>query len=103
MLQYTKLFMENNIKISLIVPCYNEETNIQKGVLDKIGNYTKNDKRFIEVLIVDDGSTDASKELIRKKYLHLFPKFRLVENKHLGKAYAIIRGIEEVKGEFVMF
>ncbi len=95
--------MENNVKISLIVPCYNEEANIQKGVLDKIGNYTKNDKRFTEVLIVDDGSTDSSKGLIREKYLSAFSKFKLIENKHLGKAYAIIRGIEEAKGNYVMF
>ncbi len=55
------------MKISLIIPCYNEELNIQKGVLDKIGNFTKNDPRFTEVLIVDDGSTDSSKAIIKKK------------------------------------
>jgi glycosyltransferase involved in cell wall biosynthesis len=44
---------KNDLSVSLIIPCYNEEANIQKGVLDKIGNYTKNDKRFQEVLIVD--------------------------------------------------
>lgn len=103
MLQYTESFMENNLKISLIVPCYNEEANIQKGVLDKIGNYTKSDKRFLEVLIVDDGSTDTSKKIIKEKYLSVFPKFRLMENKHLGKAFAIIRGVEEGKGNYIMF
>lgn len=91
------------MKISLIIPCYNEILNIQKGVLDKIGNYTKNDDRFVEVLIVDDGSVDKSVATIEKKYLNLFPKFKLVKNKHLGKAYAIIRGIEEAMGNFIMF
>lgn len=95
--------MENNLKISLIVPCYNEEANIQKGVLDKIGNYTRNDKRFVEVLIVDDGSNDGSKQIISEKYLPTFPKFHLIENKHSGKAFAIIRGIEEASGNYVMF
>ncbi|MCA9372198.1 glycosyltransferase [Candidatus Woesebacteria bacterium] len=89
--------------ISLIIPCYNEEANIQKGVLDKIGNFTKNDKRFKEVLIVDDGSADESKSIIRTKYLSLFPKFRLIQNKHLGKAFAIIKGIQEATGETIMF
>ena len=105
MLQFTKLFMEQTkekIHISLIVPCFNEEANIQKGVLDKIGNYTK-DQLFKEVLIVDDGSTDSSKEIIRSKYIKLFPKFKLLENNHLGKAFAILRGINEAKSEFVMF
>lgn len=95
--------MANNFSLSLIIPCYNEEANIQKGVLDKIGNYTKNDNRFIEVLIVDDGSDDASRKLITKEYLKEFPKFKLLENKHLGKAYAIIRGMKEAKGTYVMF
>lgn len=91
------------MNITLIIPCYNEEANIQKGVLDRIGNYTKSDKRFQEVLIVDDGSSDQSVELIQNKYLKEYPKFRLVQNKHLGKAFAIIRGIEEAKSETVMF
>jgi len=43
--------------ISLIIPCYNEELNIQKGVLDKIGNFTAHDAQFKEVIIIDDGST----------------------------------------------
>ncbi len=89
--------------ISLIIPSYNEEANIQKGVLDKFGNFTKNDSRFIEVLIVDDGSTDHSKQIVREKYLHQFPKFKLIENSHQGKAFAIITGIKLAKGDHAMF
>ncbi len=95
--------MENNIKISLIVPCYNEEANIQKGVLDKIGNFTAHDKRFAEVIIVDDGSTDDSKKYILEKYLPQFKKFRLIENHHQGKAYAIMTGIRSSNYSWVMF
>jgi len=91
------------MKISLIIPCYNETLNIQKGVLDKIGNYTKNNNNFSEVIIVDDGSNDGSKTIIKNKYLKIFPKFSLIENLHLGKAFAIITGIKASKGEFVMF
>lgn len=89
--------------LSLIVPCYNEEANIQKGVLDKIGNFTKKDSRFGEVLIIDDGSTDKTRDIIRKEYLKQFPKFRLVENNHQGKAAAIVKGIQESKFRYVMF
>lgn len=95
--------MNANLSISLLIPCYNEETNIQKGVLDKIGNYTKNDSRFCEVIIVDDGSTDNSKTIIRDKYLTEFPKFRIVKGNHQGKAFAIIKGIKAAKGQYVMF
>lgn len=91
------------MKISLIIPCYNEELNIQKGTLDKIGNYTKDDKRFEEVIIVDDGSNDNTKKIIREKYLPLFKKFKLIENKHQGKGFALIAGIKNAKGNFVAF
>ena len=91
------------MKISLIVPCYNEEANIQKGVLDKIGNFTQNDQRFSEVIIVDDGSNDSSKKVIKNKYLKTYSKFRLLENSHQGKAFAVLTGIKQAKGDYVMF
>ncbi|MCL4374659.1 glycosyltransferase [Patescibacteria group bacterium] len=89
--------------ISLIIPCYNEETNIQKGVLDKIGNYTKANPEFGEVIIVDDGSTDATKTIIRSRYLPQYPKFSLRENRHQGKAFAVISGIKTAHHPYVMF
>ena len=91
------------MEISLIIPCYNEEANIQKGVLDKIGNFTRNDGRFVEILIVDDGSSDNSKRLIKEEYLNQFSKFKLIENSHQGKAFAIITGIEKAKSDLIMF
>jgi Glycosyltransferases involved in cell wall biogenesis len=95
--------MVDNLKISLIVPCYNEELNLQKGTLDKIGNFTKNDGRFIEVIISDDGSTDQTKKIIKEKYLKNFPKFKLLENPHQGKAGAIISAIKKASGNWVFF
>lgn len=89
--------------ISLIIPCYNEEANIQKGVLDRIGNYTSHKDYFKEVIIVDDGSSDDSATIIKNDYLKEFPKFRLIENAHAGKGEAVISGIEAAKGEYVLF
>lgn len=95
--------MPSKLAITLIVPCYNEVANLQKGVLDCIGNYVEDDDRFIEVIVVDDGSTDDSREIIETKYLPRFKKFRLLKNNHQGKAFAIISGIRESRGKQTMF
>ncbi len=59
--------------ISLVVPCYNEEVNIQKGVLDKIGNFTRDNRQFSEVIIVDDNSPDGTGSVAEQnKKKHLF-------------------------------
>ena len=89
--------------ISLIIPCYNEELNIQKGVLDKIGNYVHHIPAIKEVIISDDGSTDNSKKLIKKEYLSQFPLFRLLENEHKGKAQTLISAILSEKSDYVLF
>lgn len=89
--------------ISFIIPCYNEEENLNKGVLDRIERYTKDNKSITEVIIVDDGSIDRSKEIIKSKYLKTFPKLRLIENNHGGKALAVITGIKNATGNYVIF
>lgn len=91
------------MKVSLVIPCFNEEANIQKGVLDKIANYTRDNVLFGEVIIVDDGSTDESKKVIKEKYLSKFSKFRLIENIHQGKAASVITGIKAAGGDYVIF
>jgi len=89
--------------ISLIIPCYNEELNIQKGVLDKIGNYIQHVPAIKEVIISDDGSTDNTKKLIQDEYLHRYPLFRLLKNEHKGKAQTLISAILSAKSDYVLF
>lgn len=89
--------------ISLIIPCYNEELNIQKGVLDKIGNYVHHVPAIKEVIISDDGSTDSTKTLIKKEYLTEYPIFKLLENEHKGKAQTLISAILCAKSDYVLF
>jgi glycosyltransferase involved in cell wall biosynthesis len=94
--------MKSSVSVTLIVPCYNEEINLRKGVLDRVGNFTKDDHHFHEVVIVDDGSHDSSVDII-KTYVKKFPKMRLIENQHQGKAIAVITGITHSKADYVIF
>ena len=88
--------------LSVIIPCYNEEKNLKRGVLDEVENYLAKQKFQSEVIISDDESTDRSLEFI-KNYLKLHPRFKLLQNKHAGKPFAIRAGIEKAKGELVLF
>ena len=55
------------------------------------------------MIIVDDGSNDSSKIVIKNKYLKTFPKFRLIQNSHQGKAFAVLTGIKQAKGDYIIF
>lgn len=88
--------------LSVIIPAYNEKTNFNKGVLNSSIDYLKKVKFSWEVLIIDDGSTDGSPELI-KKFCQKNPGFRLIKNKHMGKAGTVAKGVEQAKGEYILF
>lgn len=89
-------------KLSVVIPAYNESINLKMGVLDRVGNYLENLKISYEVLVVDDGSEDQTKEII-KKFISKNQNFKLIESQHRGKAMAVITGMEKSAGEIVLF
>lgn len=89
-------------KISIVIPSYNESANLKKGVLEEVGNYLKNLKLSYEIIIVDDGSSDSSVELI-KEYIRKNNSFKLIQNSHGGKAMAVMTGMLAAKGDIVLF
>ncbi len=93
--------MKNN-SVSIIFPCYNEAKRFEKGLLDQIVEYTNADKRIAEVIVVDDGSTDNSKEIIQKQYSSKSTKLRVIDGQHQGKAFALILGIKAANSEYVL-
>ena len=94
--------MAKTILISIVVPCYNEDANLHRGVLREINEFLTTKKFGWEVLISDDGSTDDSKQLV-KEQIQGFKDFRLLENPHGGKPSALWYGIKEAKGRYVLF
>ncbi len=83
------------MKISAIIPCYNEESTVS-NVIKTLVESTLID----EVIFVDDGSTDSSLESARE-FKDRITIIDLKENK--GKGYALSKGINMAKGDLVSF
>ncbi|RJQ37711.1 glycosyltransferase [Candidatus Microgenomates bacterium] len=92
----------NKIFLSVVIPCFEEMANLQKGVLDKVKHFLDKKKYKYEVVIVDDGSKDGSIEFI-EEFTKENSNFRLIKNSHLGKAGTVTTGVLKAKGEFVLF
>ncbi|MBI2018497.1 glycosyltransferase [Candidatus Daviesbacteria bacterium] len=88
------------MKLSVVIPAYNEEGNLKKGVLEGVEKYLKG--KDYEVIIVDDGSADETRKIV-KKYISKNENFKLIENSHGGKAMAVMTGMLASKGEVILF
>ncbi|MBI2599413.1 glycosyltransferase [Candidatus Daviesbacteria bacterium] len=89
-------------KLSVVIPAYNEERNLKRGVLDEVRKFLEQAVNEYEVIVVDDGSTDQTKEII-KKYQTIYKQFKLIENSHGGKAIAVMTGMLVGEGEVILF
>lgn len=90
------------IELSVVIPSYNEEKNLKRRVLDIVQDYLKTSKLEYEVIIVDDGSTDSSTAII-KEFISKNKNFKLIQNKHGGKAIAVMTGMLGSQGRIVLF
>ena len=88
--------------ISIIIPCYNEENNLKKGVLDEVYDFLKSQKFEWEVIICNDESTDNSLKLA-KNFVSNHKGFRVLDLPHGGKPSAVWGGIKEAKYPVVLF
>ena len=86
------------MKISIIIPCYNEESTILK-ILNKV-NEQKN-KFDLEIIVSDDGSKDSTLDLLKESN-YLYDKL-IKSEKNEGKGAALKKGIKASSGEIVIF
>lgn len=86
------------MKISVIIPTYNEEKSI-KDCLDSLNEQTFKE---YEILVIDDGSTDKTVEIINS-FLDAQHSLKLLQQKHLGPGIARNLGAENAKGEILVF
>lgn len=88
--------------ISIIIPCYNEENNLKRGVLDEVNSYLKKQTYEWEVLLCNDESTDNSLQLL-KDYSEKNKNFKVLDLAHGGKPSAVWGGIQKAKYPIVLF
>ncbi|MCX6731331.1 MAG: glycosyltransferase [Candidatus Roizmanbacteria bacterium] len=91
---------KRKIKISVIVPVFNEEKRIHN--LKTLLEFVKNKQYIKELIVVNDGSIDRTKETLLN--LQKISKFILVSyRKNRGKGWAIKKGVEIARGTHVVF
>ena len=94
--------MSKKIKLSVVIPAYNEEINLRRGVLGVVYDYLKKQKYSWEVIVVDDGSTDNTRKMVGG-FVKKHNGFRLMKESHRGKGGTVIAGMLAAKGEIVLF
>ena len=89
---------DNQPLVTIIIPCYNTE----RFVVETIESCLKSSYQNLEILVIDDGSTDNSAQLI-KNIANKNPTVQYIYQKNKGLSSARNTGIDSAKGDFLMF
>ncbi|MFH1899527.1 MAG: glycosyltransferase family 2 protein [Patescibacteria group bacterium] len=93
--------MEKNRLVSIIIPCYNEEENINR-TLDELFKLIQNHRYVFEIIVVDDGSKDGTWKVIRK-YANTHLEVRGVNlMTNFGQSCAYAAGFDIAAGDYVI-
>lgn len=83
-------------RVSVVIPCYNRARHIEKAIDSVFGQTTGN----VEIILVDDGSTDNTRDIIAGKY---GDRVRYIYQENQGIPGARNTGIRQARGEYVAF
>ena len=88
--------------LTVILPAYNEESRIEAGV-DAVVAFLDTQDIDGEVLVVNDGSTDRTGALLHE-LAQRHPRLRAISlDANRGKGAAVRRGVDEARGDFILF
>ncbi len=85
--------------LSIIVPAYNEENRLPNS-LPQIIQFARNQDYAIEVVVIDDGSTDRTSEIV-KEFQKEATFISLKNVEHGGKGHAVKAGMMQAEGEYL--
>ncbi len=89
-------------QLSIVIPAYNEGARIEL-TLDRVMACVEKQGWDAEVLVVDDGSTDATPKIVHA-WMERYPQLHLIQNEgNRGKGYSVRNGLLQAAGEVVMF
>ena len=99
----TFIIMGHLRSLSIVIPAYNEERRLP-ATLEAIRSFLQTKQLdFVEILVVDDGSTDGTAAVARAAAA-ADPRIRLLANPgNRGKGYSVRHGMREARGEWVLF
>ncbi|HXW61022.1 MAG TPA: dolichyl-phosphate beta-glucosyltransferase [Candidatus Acidoferrales bacterium] len=90
-----------NPDLSIVIPAYNEEQRLGKA-LEHISDYFRG-REGIEIVVVDDGSTDETVR-VANEWARKIPSIRLLSNgQNRGKGYSVRHGMAEARGRITLF
>ena len=90
----------NNLRVSIIIPCRNEENYIGKCLDSLIDNDYPKD--LIEIFVIDGMSEDNTREIV-KKYTKQYFFIKLIDNPKMIAPIAMNIGIKEARGDIITF
>lgn len=91
-----------SVRLSVIIPSYNEQKNLQRQVLTPVLTYLQSQSFEWELLLSDDGSTDGTVELLQD-FSKLDTRITVLANQHAGKAPTVTAGMLAATGEWRLF
>jgi len=91
--------MNEKTKISIILPCLNEEKSISY-CLDEVKTVIKNNSLNAEVIVVDNNSDDNSFSIV-SKYKNNFPELVIIKEEKRGYGFAYLKGLSIAKGQYI--
>lgn len=84
-------------KLSVVIPCYNESATIAP----LLARIARTGMPQMEVIVVDDGSTDGTTDLLRGDLSHAIDRL-IIHRKNLGKGAALRSGFREATGDIIL-
>ncbi|MDU2674035.1 MAG: glycosyltransferase family 2 protein [Clostridium sp.] len=88
---------DNNIRISIVIPLYNNE----KYIVNCIESILNQEYYNYEIIIIDDGSTDNGYSLVKNKYSN--DKIKIIYQNNKGPSSARNEGIRNANGDWILF